>query len=140
MNRFCYSSSSTFPNIAFRSRKFSVFTARIRSDNRESPILFQPEEHTIDSLKQHKTCYEWPSKTGDLWSTIWRISVYKSDSAWFCSKSMQIAISLNDSKARSSGTEPRLHHGNFGDVQRGYRHSCKKPCNRSPELKVLTML
>jgi hypothetical protein len=39
------------PNIAFRSRKFSVFTARIRSDNRITNSI-QPKEHTIDSLKQ----------------------------------------------------------------------------------------
>jgi hypothetical protein len=40
--------------------------------------------------------------------------VYKSDSAWFCSKSMQIAISLNDSKARDQAALNLAHHGNFG--------------------------
>jgi hypothetical protein len=36
----------------------------------------------------------------------------------FCSKSMQIAISLNDSKARDQAALNLLYHGNFGDVQR----------------------
>jgi hypothetical protein len=42
---------------------------------------------------------------------------------------MQIAISLNDSKARSSGTEPRLYHG------LGMYKFLKNPGNLSPELK-----
>jgi hypothetical protein len=77
------------------------------------------KEHTIDSLKQHKTCYEWPSKQGFMINYMKDIECISRIPHWFCSKVANRNQSERFKSTRSS-TEPRLYHGNFGDVQRGY--------------------
>jgi hypothetical protein len=134
MNRFLLFFLFYFSQYAFRSRKFSVFTARIRSDNRESPILFQPER-TYHSLKQliKPVMNDLQNRR---FMTIWRISSVCRIPPWFL---LEKYANRNQSErfksTRSSGTEPRLYHGNFGMYKEATDILVKNPGNRSPELK-----
>jgi hypothetical protein len=130
MNRFCcYSSSSTFPNIAFRSRKFSVFTARIRSDNKNHQFYSnQRTHHSFPNIKPVMNDLQKQEIYDQLYEGYQCISRIP---PWFCSKSMQIAISLNDSKARDQAALNLASIMGTLGIQRA-TDSCKKPNNRSP--------
>jgi hypothetical protein len=123
MNRFLLF-FPTFPNIAFRSRKFSVFTAKLDQTIENHQFYSNQKEHTIDSLKQLIK-----PVMSDLQNRRFMINYMKDIECisrippWFCSKSMQIAISLNDSKRDQAALNLASIMGTLGC--RGYRHSCK---------------
>jgi hypothetical protein len=100
MNRFLlYSSLFYFPNIWLFARRFIVF-AGIRSGNRESPFYSNQKNIPLIPLNSIRPVMSDLQNRRFMINYMKDIECISQFRLSFLSKSMQIAISLNDSKAR----------------------------------------
>jgi hypothetical protein len=121
-----------FPILLFAQENSASLLRELDQTIENHQFYSNQKEHTIDSLKQLIK-----PVMNDLQNRRFMINYMKDIECisriphCFCSKSMQIAISLN-SKARDQAALNLPPSWELWDVQRGYRHSCKNPGNRSP--------
>jgi hypothetical protein len=130
-----------FPILLFAQENSASLLRELDQTIENHQFYSNQKEHTIDSLKQLIK-----PVMNDLQNRRFMINYMKDIECisriphWFCSKSMQIAISLNDSKARDQAALNLASiMGTLGCTKR-LPTFLQNPGNRSPELKVLTML
>jgi hypothetical protein len=139
MNRFLlFFPLLLFPILLFAQENSASLLRELDQTIENHPFYSNQKEHTIDSLKQLIKPVMNDLQKQEIYDHLYEgYRVYKSDSALvFARKSMQIAISLNDSKARDQAALNLASiMGTLGMYKEATDILVKNPGNRSPELK-----